>query len=152
MPVATDKVLAGLERAYWMEIETVQSYICNSVNLDGVRAEEIKRSLAADVMEEIGHAQSFAKRIKELGGIVPGSMAFRPNQKSLQPTEDTTDVVRVIRGVIEAEAGAIEAYRDLIEAAEEARDYVTADLVTTILADEESHRREFLGFLKEYER
>ena len=31
-------------------------------------------------------------------------------------------------------------------------DYVTADLATQILKDEESHLREFEGFLKEYER
>lgn len=148
----TSAVLAHLEKAYWMEIETVQNYIANSVNLDGVRAEEIKRSLTADVTEEISHAQTFARRIKELGGTVPGSMAFRPSQDSLQPPADSTDVVQVILGVIAAEEGAIEVYRDLIRAAEEERDYVTADLVTTILADEESHRREFVGFLKEYEK
>ena len=146
------EVLAGLEKAYWMELETVQNYISNSVNLDGVRAEEIKRSLTADVGEEINHAQTFARRIKELGGTVPGSMSFRPSQRSLQPPEDSTDVVRVIRGVIEAEESAIAVYRDLIQVAEESRDYVTADLLTTILAEEESHRREFVGFLKEYEK
>jgi acyl-coenzyme A thioesterase PaaI-like protein len=31
-----------LQEAYWMEIETVMSYLANSVNPDGVRAQEIK--------------------------------------------------------------------------------------------------------------
>ena len=43
-----------------MEIETVMSYIANSVNPDGVRAQEIKESLAQDITEELGHAQQFA--------------------------------------------------------------------------------------------
>ena len=59
-----------------MEIETVMSYISASVNLDGVRAQEIKESLAEDVEEELGHARRFADRIKELYGVVPGSEDF----------------------------------------------------------------------------
>ncbi len=145
------EVIDGLTRAYWMEIETVQNYIANSVNLDGVRAEEIKSSLAADVAEELTHAQRFAERIKELDGKVPGSMDFRAEQASLQPPAKTTDVVSVIKGVIAAEEGAIQHYKKLIKLAEATDDYVTADFVTTVLADEEKHRRQFLGYLKEYQ-
>lgn len=149
---ASEEVLKGLIKAYWMEIETVQNYIANSINLDGVRAEEIKSSLAADVGEELTHAQNFAKRIKELDGHVPGSLEFKPEQTYMQPPADSTDVVSVIKGVITAEEGAMEHYRSLIAAAEAASDYVTADLVTTVLADEEAHRRQFMGFLKEYQK
>jgi bacterioferritin len=138
-----------LTRAYWMEIETVMNYISHSVNLDGVRAEEIKKSLAADVTAELGHAQLFARRIKTLSGIVPGSEQFRADQKSLQPTSDTADVLAVIRGVIEAERGAIEHYNTLIKVCD-GIDYVTQDMAITILGDEQQHLREFEGFLKEY--
>ncbi|HXF99854.1 MAG TPA: ferritin-like domain-containing protein [Bacteroidota bacterium] len=139
-----------LTTAYWMEIETITNYIANSVNLDGVRAEEIKKSLAADVAEELTHAQNLARRIKEVGGRVPGSMEFRPMQKSLQPPTESTDVVAVIKGVIEAEDAAIEHYGKLIDLCGEAHDYVTQDLCITQLADEEGHRVTFAGFLKEY--
>src|SRR5690349_25103619 len=71
-----DKLVQMLTKAYWMEIETVMSYVANSVNPDGVRASEIKESLAADITEELGHAQQFAARIQELYGVVPGSMEF----------------------------------------------------------------------------
>jgi bacterioferritin len=156
MPIIRDEkkrneILGLLTQAYWMEIETVMSYIANSINLDGVRAEEIKKSLAEDVTAEIGHAQQFGRRIKELYGRVPGSFEFKASQKSLQPPGDTTDVQAVIRGVIEAEQGAIDHYTKIIRACEGV-DYVTQDMVTTILGDEESHLREFEGFLKEYER
>jgi bacterioferritin len=156
MPIIRDEkkrneIISMLTRAYWMEIETVQNYIANSVNLDGVRAEEIKKSLAADITAEIGHAQQFGKRIKELYGKVPGSFDFKAEQKSLQPPADSTDVVSVIKGVIEAEQGAIDHYTNIIRACQEV-DYVTADMVTKILGDEEGHLREFEGFLKEYEK
>ena len=98
------EILALLERAYWMEMETVMSYVANSAALDGIRAEEIAEALDADVDEELGHARKFAARIKELYGTPPGSLAFTAEQASLQPPADATDVAGVIRGVIEAEA------------------------------------------------
>ena len=49
------EIIKELTVAYWMEMETVMSYIANSTNLDGVRAEEIKKSLAADIAKaEVG--------------------------------------------------------------------------------------------------
>jgi bacterioferritin len=145
-----EQILEMLEKAYWMEIETVMSYISNSVNPDGVRAQEIIESLNADIQEELGHAQQFAARIKELYGVVPGSMAFTAEQSYLQPPEHQTDVVHVIKGVIEAETGAIEHYNAIIEATEGV-DPVTNDMVIAILRDEEGHRRLFEGYLREYE-
>ena len=156
MPIIRDEakrkeIVDLLTQAYWMEIETVQSYIANSINLDGVRAEEIKKSLAADVTDEVGHAQQYAQRVKTLYGKVPGSAEFKSEQTYLQPPADNTDVVAVIKGVIQAEQGAIDHYMKIIEATAEA-DPVTADMVTTILADEERHMRLFEGFLREYEK
>lgn len=145
-----EEIIALLETAYWMEIETVMSYVANSVNPDGVRAAEIKESLEADIQEELGHAQQFAKRIKELYGTVPGSKDFEASQDSLQPPGSSTDITHVIRGVIEAERGAIEHYNKVIEACADV-DPVTEDMVIAILQDEQGHMREFEGFLKEYE-
>src|SRR3954447_10331155 len=146
-----EQIVALLQEAYWMEIETVMSYIANSVNPDGIRAQEVVESLQQDVQEELGHAQLFAARIKELYGVVPGSMEFKPEQSYLQPPEESTDVVHVIRGVIEAENGAISHYNRIIEVASEV-DPVTEDMLIQILKDEEGHKRRFEGFLREFER
>jgi len=148
---ANKEIIDNLIKSYWMEVETVINYISNSVNLDGVRAEEIKKSLSVDIMEEIAHAQSLAKRIKELGGSVPGSMELKAEQKYLQTLKDTTDVVSVIEGVIQAEDGAVKQYNKLIKLCE-GKDYVTQDLCIRLLGMEESHRIEFKGFLKEYKK
>src|SRR3954451_19064228 len=94
-------IIAMLQKAYWMELETVISYITNSTNPDGVRAQEIIESLQEDIQEELGHAQRFAQRIKDLYGVVPGSMEFQPEQTYLQPPAEQTDIVHVIKGVIE---------------------------------------------------
>src|SRR3954454_23903948 len=145
-----EQVIEMLTKAYWMEIETVMSYIANSVNPDGIRAREIIESLQADIQEELGHAQQFAARIKELYGVVPGSQDFSAEQSYLQPPEQQTDITHVIKGVIEAESGAIDFYNQVIEGTE-AGDPVTNDMVIAILRDEEGHKRLFEGFLRELE-
>jgi bacterioferritin len=145
-----DEVIELLTKAYWMEIETVMSYLAASVNLDGVRAMEIKESLAKEVEDELGHARQFADRIKELYGVVPGSEGFSAEQSFLQPPEHQTDTVHVIRGVIKAETGAIEHYTRIVEVTDQV-DPVTQDMVIAILRDEQGHRRLFEGFLREYE-
>ncbi len=145
-----EEIVQLLRKAYWMELETVMSYLANSVNPDGVRAQEIVESLEGDIQEELGHAQRFARRIKELYGVVPGTLAFTAEQSYLQPPEHQTDIVHVIRGVIEAETGAIEHYNRIIEVTDGV-DWVTQDMVIEILHDEEGHRRLFEGYLREYE-
>ena len=145
-----EEIVELLKTAYFMELETVINYVTNSTNPDGVRAQEIKESLEEDIQEELGHAQEFASRIKELYGTVPGSMDFKAVQTLLQPPEDQIDVVHVIKGVIDAETGAIEHYTKLIEVCGD-DDPVTQDMIIAILRDEEQHRRLFEGFLREYE-
>jgi bacterioferritin len=144
------EIIELLKTAYFMELETVISYVTNSINPDGVRAQEIKESLEEDIQEELAHAQQFAERIKELYGVVPGSMDFKASQTYLQPADEQTDVVHVIKGVIEAETGAIEHYTRIVEETDGV-DLVTQDMVIAILRDEQGHRRLFEGFLREYE-
>jgi bacterioferritin len=145
-----EQLIDLLATGYWMEIETVMSYIANSINPDGVRAREVVEHLEQDIQEEIGHAQQFGQRIKELYGVVPGSMAFEAAQSFLQPPDDQTNIVHVIKGVIEAETQAIEHYERIIEFCD-GLDFVTQDMVITIQRDEQQHRRLFEGFLREYE-
>ena len=145
-----EEIVAQLQKAYWMEIETVMSYIAGSVNPDGIRAQEIKESLEEDIQEELGHAKLFAERIKELYGVVPGSEEFTAEQSFLQPPESQTDIVSLVKGVIEAETGAIEHYGKIIELTDGV-DFVTQDMVIDILHDEQGHKRLFEGFLRELE-
>jgi bacterioferritin len=145
-----EQLIEMLTKAYWMELETVMSYLANSINPDGVRAQEIKESLEEDIQVELGHARQFGERIKELYGVIPGSLDFSAEQSYLRPPAEQTDIVHVIKGVIEAETGAIEHYNRIIEFCDD-KDLVTQDMVIEILHDEEGHRRLFEGFLREFE-
>jgi bacterioferritin len=151
MAATREQVLAALCKAYNMEIETIINYLANSLDMEGVRADFIKQALATDIQGELTHAQQLGNRIKQLGGSIPGSLKLTMTQKSLQPAADTTDVVTVIRGVLDAEEEAINHYKALIRLTE-GDDYVTQDLAIRILSDEEGHRQQFQGYLKEYTR
>ncbi|MBJ7521569.1 MAG: rubrerythrin [Solirubrobacteraceae bacterium] len=145
-----EEIVELLTRAYWMELETVINYLSISQHLDGIRAEEIATALGEDVTEELGHAKLFAERIKDLYGTPPGSLDFTPDMSYLQPSDDPTDVIGVIKGVIQAEAGAIEHYTRIIEATDGV-DWATQDMVIAILRDEENHMRTFERYLREFE-
>mgnify|MGYP000409112586 FL=1 len=150
MTSTTDEVISVLQSAYLEELETVMNYRTNSIVLDGVRAQEIKESLEEDILEELTHAELLGQRLKQLDARPPGSAEFTAQQESLQPPADSTDVLAVIRGVLDAEEDAISTYRELVDLAREADDPVTEDLAVEILGDEEAHRTEFRGFEKEY--
>lgn len=149
MAATKEQIIAALRKAYCMEVETVINYLANSLLLDGVRADFIKQALTADIQGELTHATQLGNRIKQLGGTVPGSLGLQFDQRQMQPPEDTTDVVAVIKGVLKTENDAIDHYKALIKLTD-GEDYVTQDLAITILADEEGHRQHFEGYLKEY--
>jgi len=149
MPATKEQVIEALRKAFCMEVETITNYLANSLHLEGVRAEFIKQALAADIQGELAHAQQLGNRIKQLGGSIPGSLEMKFDQQALQPIADTTDVLHAIKGVLQAEQDAINHYRSIIKLTD-GDDYVTQDLAITILSDEEGHRQQFEGFLKEY--
>jgi bacterioferritin len=145
-----EQIIKELIAAYWSELETIQNYLAASTNLAGIRAQEIKESLRTDIPDELGHAQKLAKRIHVLGGTIPGSKDFRATQDTLQPSKDQRDVVAVIHGVLDAEAGAIRQYQKIVELCD-GFDYVTQDMCIGIMGDEQEHHRAFIEFLAEYE-
>ena len=147
---AESKIVEALKVSYNMEVETVINYLANSVWLDGIRAKHIKDSLAAEVNDELLHAQTLANRIKTLDGCPPGSKDLKMDQTFLQPPKNPIDVLSVIKGVIAAEEGAIAQYQKIIDLCEGV-DPVTQDMCTTLKGDEEQHRRLFRGFLHEAE-
>lgn len=142
------RIIRELRVSYNMELETVINYLANSVWLDGIRAKHIKDSLSAEVADELGHARLLANRIKVLEGRLPGSMELKMEQNYLQPPAKAVDVKAVIRGVIEAEEGAVAQYQKLIDLCDGV-DPVTQDLCVTLKGEEEEHRRLFKGFMAE---
>lgn len=145
------EIVKALQKAYWKEIETIMNYLANSVNLDGIKAQEVRESLEEEVADELGHARQLAERIKELDGVIEGSAKFSSEQHTSQPPADTTDLKSVVKGVIDAEKDAIAHYKNMIEMTD-GIDFVTQDMCIALQADEEKHLRLFRGFLKGIEK
>ena len=159
MRVEREGIIAMLCKAYWMEIAMVMRYRANSwadpagaeqAGARGALARELARSSSEAIDEELRHATHVANRIRELYGVAPGSMSFQAEQSSLQPTRRQSAIVHAINDVIAAETDAIERYNTIIAATEDS-DPLTNDVVSTILIDEEDHRRMFEGFLREHQ-
>ena len=142
----TKDIVVELKKSYAIELETIQNYLANSIDLDGQDAEVVKKSLEEEIALKLKHSRRLAKRIKVLGGRVPGSLELPRDQNLLQPPLDSTDVMAVIRGVIQTTESAISQYQKIINLTD-GLDYVTQDLVIDLLSDEQDHRRLFLGFL-----
>ena len=75
MAASQKEVIELLTTAYSMELETVMNYLANSTNLDGVRAEEIKKSLAADITAELGHARNWLTASSKSADRCPAPMS-----------------------------------------------------------------------------
>jgi bacterioferritin len=147
-----ERVIELLHEAYWAEWESAMNYLAWSSALDGVIGEAVGESLAADVMDEISHAQEIATRLAVLDEVPFGSDVFTSTQDYLQPPDSpTTEVGDVITGVVTAEEEAVQLYTELAEVAEEEGDRVTRNLAERLLEDEETHLDEFLGYQQEYE-
>ncbi|MFT7633810.1 MAG: bacterioferritin [Mariniblastus sp.] len=107
-----------------MESETVANYLADSINLDGIRSDVIKTSLAADVQVGFGHPTKIAERIKQLEGHVPGSSSLAFDHSHIEKRDETTDVVGVIEAVIEDEKSAIKRDKQMTRDTD-GKDYVT---------------------------
>ena len=95
MAAEREELIELLTKAYWMEIETVMSYIANSINPDGVRAQEIIESLEEDIQEELGHARQFGSpdqgALRRGPGLDSTSRPSRPtcSRPTSRPTSST---------------------------------------------------------------
>jgi bacterioferritin len=142
----TEEIITELKRSYAIELETIQNYLANSIDLQETDAEVIRKSLEEEINLKLKHARRLAKRINVLGGRLPGSLELPRDQNFLQPPLDNADVVAVIQGVISANEASIRQYQRIIDLTE-GLDYITQDMVIDLLSDEREHRQLFLGFL-----
>ena len=142
----TKEIIAELKKSYAIELETMQNYLANSIDLEGTGAELVRKSLEDEISLKLKHARRLAKRINVLVGRLPGSLALPRDQVVLQPPSDNADVMAVVRGVVGANEISISQYQKIIRLTE-GLDYITQDLVIDLLSDEREHRRLFLSFL-----
>ncbi len=129
------KVIEVLNKAKAMELQAIHQYMNQHYNLNdmdyGVLADNVK--LIA--IDEMKHAESFAERVKELGG--------EPVAELAGPVERGQDIETIFPFDLEQEEDAIEAYNEFAEVCRENGDSTSMRLFERIIEEEQQHLNYF---------
>jgi bacterioferritin len=125
------RVIEHLNRALGNELVAINQYFLHARMLDdwgltGLGAHEYEESI-----DEMKHADQLVKRILFLEGL--------PNLQDLGRLRVGENVREILEGDLALEQQAVPDLRDGIAHCEEVRDYVSRDLLTSILESEEEH-------------
>jgi bacterioferritin len=108
-------------------------------------AKQLAQLLLDTSQDELEHQQELAQRIVSLGGkplADISKLVESSNDGYPTPPVDEKDFEAIVRDVIKAEQGAIEAYKKLAEKTH-GKDPITYNLAVHILTEEVEHEDEF---------
>lgn len=125
------KILQHLNEALKKELTAVNQYFLHARMLENWGVTKLAKHEYKESIEEMRHADDLIKRILFLDGL--------PNLQDLGKLLIGQDVKEVLECDLKLEIDGAAHYRKAVAAAEEAKDFVTRDLFTRILADEEHH-------------
>ena len=143
------EVIEDLNAAYSDEWLAHFQYWYAAKWIKGMDADTLRPVLEEQSADELGHAAKIADRIIQLGGrpvALPGRLLKSCGCGYKEPPVRRTDLQRVIKDVLEAEACAISSYSKLAEKYR-ATDLVTHELFEDLLKDEVSDEEQWETFL-----
>jgi bacterioferritin len=126
-----EKVLAVLNELLAEELTAISQYMVHSEMCDDWGYPKLHQAIEKQAVDEMHHAEWLIGRILFLDGI--------PIVSKLNAIRIGKDVAQIVANDEEAELEAVRAYNAAIKVAREAADQSTADLLTKILKDEETH-------------
>ena len=138
-------MIALLNVALATELVCVLRYKRHAFTAKGFAAEPIAKEFHAHAAEEMGHADSLARRITQLGGepdFSPATLVARSHAEY----DASCEIVDMIREDLVAERIAIEAYGEAISYLGD-DDPTTRRLIESILAVEEEHAEDLADLL-----
>jgi bacterioferritin len=125
-------VLAALDTALEGELTAINQYFLHARMLDNWSFIERGKAEYEESLEEMKHADKLIQRILLLDGL--------PNLQDLGKLYIGENLEEVIECDLRLELEGIAHYRKAIEICEQAKDYVSRDLLVEILEDEERHQ------------
>ena len=143
------EVIKDLNAAYSDEWLAHFQYWYMAKWIRGMDADTLRPVLEEQSADELGHAGKIAERIIQLGGrpvAHPTQLLKSCGCGFKEPPVRRTDLRRVIKDVLEAEACAIETYSKLADKYR-GTDLVTHELFEDLLKDEVSDEEQWEGFL-----
>jgi bacterioferritin len=125
------KVIEHLNRQLTNELTAVNQYCLHARALQHRGVTKLGKQEYAESIGEMKHADELIKRILFLDGL--------PNVRRLDPIRVGEDVEQVLRSDQALEEKALSDQREGIAYCETVRDFVSRDLLLTILVSEEEH-------------
>jgi bacterioferritin len=135
---AQAQLLQGLNEDLKGEFQAVIMYRLYASMVQGPYRQELRTFFAAEIPEELAHAQLLADKIAALGG----TPASAPG-----PVSVVSDAKGMLESALTAEVETIERYVTRRSQAEAAREFGLAAELDTIIADESRHRDELRQML-----
>lgn len=139
------ELIADLNRAYCDEWLAFYAYTYMAQIVSGQGTEDMEEYLKKIASEELEHQGEVADMIIKLGGAP--TVHFNEIEKNANapypmPIKKTDDYTKIIDFVLDAEGGAIDAYRKIAKKTLGKED-VVYQLVTHILSEEVNHEEMF---------
>lgn len=143
-------LVRDLNKAYADEWLAFYLYWYMGQVVSGKAYEDMQEFLNKIAKDELEHAQELADLIIKMGGLPianPMELEKNANAPYITPPKNTSDLNRIIRIVMEAEAGAIDVYNKIAKKTL-GKDNVTYQLITHILSEEVDHEEMFENLLE----
>ena len=147
--VNLEDLIKDLNKAYCDEWLAYYAYWYMAKSVSGCGYEDVEEFLEKIAKDEQEHAKELAERIQELGGEIlsnPMELEKNANFPYPKPPKDLSDYDKIIKVVLEAEAGAIDVYNK-IASKTFGKDHATYQLICHILEEEIKHEEMFENLL-----
>lgn len=125
------KIIQYLNEALKKELTAINQYFLHSRIMDDWGITKLAKHEYKESIEEMQHADELIKRILFLEGL--------PNLQDLGKLYIGQNVKEIMECDLKLEIDGAAHYREAVEYAEKAKDYVTRDLFAKILSEEEGH-------------
>jgi len=139
-----DKVIAALNEALQEELTAINQYFLHSEMCENWKYEKLSKYVKKLSIEEMKHAEELMERILFLDGA--------PNMAAPIHLNIGTTVKQQLENDLNLELSAIKLYNESLQLARAEGDNGTADLLLSILKDEEEHadwQEAQLGLIKD---
>lgn len=132
------QLIEGLNEDLRGEFQAVIMYRLYASMVQGPYRQELRNFFAAEIPEELAHAQLLADKISALGGTPAATPA---------PVTVVTDAKAMLESALNAEVETLDRYVTRRSQAEAAREFGLAADLDTLIADETKHRDELRQML-----
>lgn len=126
-----EKVIEVLNKARAMELQSIHQYMSQHYRLDDMDYGELAAKMKLIAIDEMRHAEAFAERVTELGGV--------PTTELAGPIEKGQEILRIFSYDANEEDHALDAYNQFLLVCRDNGDSISVKLLEEIINDEQEH-------------